>query len=67
MLDRLWFKVDRFEISELNKTTSWMNPVARTLVDRDQELVNSLHNKEVVTSDKQQQWLETRQTSILPP
>jgi len=67
MLDRLWFKVDRFEISELNKATSWMNPVARTLVDRDQELVNSLHNKEVVTSDKQQQWLETRQTSILPP
>lgn len=44
-----------------------MNPVARTLVDRDRELVNSLHNKEVVTSDKQQQWLETRQTSILPP
>lgn len=67
MLDRLWFKVDRFEISELNKATSWMNPVARTLVDRDRELVNSLHNKEVVTSDKQQQWLETRQTSILPP
>lgn len=67
MLDRLWFKVDRFEISELNKATSWINPVARTLVDRDQELVNSLHNKEVVTSDKQQQWLETRQTSILPP
>ena len=67
MLDRVWSQVDRFEISELNKATSWMNPVARTLVDRDQELVNSLHNKEVVTSDKQQQWLETRQTSILPP
>jgi hypothetical protein len=32
-----------------------MNPGACTLVDRDRELVNSLHNNEVVTSDKNPQ------------